>query len=279
MIEIPAHETKAELFTYLKENREKLITEKKSAIKYADIVLCSAPITAKAVKSEDQEKGSITVKVVANSTNIMDSHMDVHIKGNYDQSISDKEGWMHLKDHERKSDSNVGIVQSVKATDINWKDLGIDKEGTTECLVYESEVLQDLNKGIYFRYKAGLINQHSIGMRYRELDMAINDKDSPKEKAVWDQYIGQIINREKAEEAGFFWVVKNVEIIECSAVMQGSNRATPTLEVKVKPKELVHILGNKERKEEGLEEIQQALKAQATFIIASANKIKRQRIK
>ena len=133
MIEIPAHETKEELFTYLKENREKLITEKKSTIKNADVVLCQTAITTTAVKSDEQEKGSITVKVVANSTNVLDSHMDVHIPGNYDQSISDKEGWMHLKDHERKSDSNVGIVKSVNATNIDWKDLGIEKEGATQC--------------------------------------------------------------------------------------------------------------------------------------------------
>lgn len=269
-----------ERLSFLKEHKDALIAEKKDTIKYSDVLISHAPVLeSNKAESSNQNPGTVTVKVVANSTNVLDSHMDVHVPGNYDQSISSKEGWNHLKDHERKSDSNIGIVKNIEATEVKFRDLGIDKDGTTQCLVYESEVLEALNKGIFYRYKAGLINQHSIGMKYRELELALNDKESPKEKAVWDQFIGKIANPTKAEEAGFFWVVKNIELIECSAVMQGSNQATPTLEVKASPEDLANILGRKEKKEKGMEEIQAALKAQATYIIANANRNKRLRTK
>ncbi|WP_424963499.1 hypothetical protein [Ekhidna sp.] len=171
----------------------------------------------------------ITVKVVANSTNIMDSHLDVHIPGNYNESIYRKEGWNHLKDHKQFSDGHVGIVKNVTAEQVSFEKLGISATGSTECLIYRSEVLEELDEKIHNSYKLGLIKQHSIGMRYREIELAINDKESPKEKAVWDQYINQIANPEKAEEATLFYVVKNIELIECSAVLRGSNSSTPTL--------------------------------------------------
>lgn len=257
-------------------DKAKAIADKMEAIKEADTIICAVHIPSVTAKEDpDHNKNSVTVKVVANSTNVLDSHMDVHIPGNYDQSISSKEGWKHLKDHERKSDSDVGIVQSVEKLAVKFSDLGIEKDGTSECLVYESEVLADLNKGIFYRYKAGLINQHSIGMRYRELELAINDKESPKEKAHWDQYISQIANPEKAHEAGYFWIVKNIELIECSAVMKGSNTATPTLQIK--GSDLLAAL-KADSKPQKMDQIQHALKVQATITIAKANRNKRKRI-
>lgn len=255
-------ETKEELFKHLRENKEELIAEKKEEIKQADVIGFKTVVEAKSEEDKAQPEGVVTVKVVANSTNILDSHGDVHIKGNYDESIENKEGWNHLKDHERKSDSNIGIVKNITAEEIPYRDLGIDKDGTTECLVCESDVMKDLNQGIFYRYKSGLINQHSIGMKYRDLELAINDKESPKEKALYDQYIDQIANKDKAEAAGYFWIVKNIELIEVSAVMTGSNRFTPTLSSKSAP--------------EGTPTNELLIKAK--LIIAEANKNKRKRL-
>ena len=81
-------------------------------------------------------------------------------------------------------------------------------------------------------YEKGLIKQHSIGLRYVKLDLAINDKDEKEAFKVWEKYIGQIINRERAEEKGYFFPVIEQKLIEISAVVFGSNPYTPTLDNK-----------------------------------------------
>ncbi len=80
------------------------------------------------------------------------------------------------------------------------------------------------------QYKEGRINQHSIGLQYLDLELAINDEESEKEFDFWNKYFDQIINKEKAEELGFFWVVKEIRLLENSAVLFGSNEITPTLD-------------------------------------------------
>ena len=52
-----------------------------------------------------------------------------------------------------------------------------------------------------------------------------------KEKAIWDKYINQVINRDASEEQGYFWAVTEAKVIEGSAVVMGSNYATPTISV------------------------------------------------
>lgn len=225
--------SKDEKIAFLKANKDAILLQKAEGIKFSDGISYGGLFSQKeAIKDENEEIGVITVKIVANSTNILDSHMDVHVKGNYDDAVLNKEGYLHLKDHKRESDSTVGVVKSVATEELSYRDIGIDKDGTTECLVYESKVMKLLNEGIYNRYKAGLINQHSVGMRYKELDLAMNDDDSPKEKAIWDKYYSMIANPQKADENGFFWVVKNIELVECSAVLVGSNQFTPTISAK-----------------------------------------------
>ena len=50
----------------------------------------------------------------------------------------------------------------------------------------------------------------------------------------WDKYYPIVANKEVADERGFFWIVSEAKIIEGSAVVMGSNSATPTLSIENK---------------------------------------------
>jgi hypothetical protein len=69
-------------------------------------------------------------------------------------------------------------------------------------------------------------------MRYVKLELAVNseNEDWKEEKAIWDANIDKIVNKEDAGKQGYFWVVKEARVIEGSAVPNGSNPVTPTLE-------------------------------------------------
>ena len=236
-------ETQEDLFKALKENKKELISLKKSIEKRADAVSCSySTTTEKNVNKEDSnginDIKELQVKVVINTTNFLDSHNDLHVNGIWNKSVSDNanKGFLHLQEHEREfdkviSDNAVGTVDLM-----TWKSLGFPYNGKTEALVFVSNVQKKRNEFMFNQYANGWVKNHSVGMRYVKIDLAINsesewDKD---EKEMWDKYYPVVANKEVADERGYFWVVSEAKVIEGSAVVMGSNSATPTLSVENK---------------------------------------------
>ena len=72
-------------------------------------------------------------------------------------------------------------------------------------------------------YQNDMIDQHSIGFRYLNLQFIESEADE------WDDVISKLINPETAEDAGFLWLVKEIELFEYSNVAFGANRLTPYL--------------------------------------------------
>lgn len=236
-------ETQEDLFKELKENKKELISLKKSIEKRADAVSYSySTTTEKNVNKEDSnginDIKELQVKVVINTTNFLDSHNDLHVNGIWNKSVSDNanKGFLHLQEHEREfdkviSDNAVGTVDLM-----TWKSLGFPYNGKTEALVFVSNVQKKRNEFMFNQYANGWVKNHSVGMRYVKIDLAINsesewDKD---EKEMWDKYYPVVANKEVADERGYFWVVSEAKVIEGSAVVMGSNSATPTLSVENK---------------------------------------------
>lgn len=98
-----------------------------------------------------------------------------------------------------------------------------DEYGSVDALVFESKI-----NGFEW-YKEGVISQHSIGFRYEDIKLAIRDDEEGEEKLLWNKYINTIINKEEAEELGFFYLVEKINLFEISAVLRGANRLTSTL--------------------------------------------------
>ena len=243
VLEFPNKEfqSKDELFKALIDNKKELVSIKKSATKNADAVSFGYLDTSikidtnkEDVQSQMQNPESLNVKVVINTTNFLDSHGDVHINGIWNKSVKDNVSFLHLQEHEREfdkviTDSAKGYVQSMA-----WKKLGLPYEGKTEALIFESTIDKKRNEFMLNQYANGWVKNHSVGMRYVSLELAINtEAEYDKEyKALWDEFYPVIANKETADERGYFWVVKEAKIIEGSAVVMGSNSATPTLENK-----------------------------------------------
>jgi hypothetical protein len=244
VIEFPDRdfETKEELFKALTEHKKELVSLKKSVTKNADAISygyvenISKNNIDKAIASADLPN-TLDVKVVINTTNFLDSHGDLHINGIWNKSVADNKTFLHLQEHNRDfshviSDSAKGLVQSM-----TWKQLGLPYDGTTEALVFESTIDRLRNGFMLKQYANGWVKNHSVGMRYVNLELAINSEaDYDKEyKELWDKYYPVVANKELADERGYMWIVSEAKIIEGSAVVMGSNSATPTLENKQEP--------------------------------------------
>lgn len=233
---LPEFNTKAQLFDYLISNKSDLIDFAKKTVKYADSFGLSNFETTivkdfnATTVSEDTDT-EIKRTIIGNTYNFMDSHDDVHLDNCFSVSIEqNKQNVQHLHDHVYQLMAKVGTPSNVYEGQISWTQLGINRPGYTQSLFMDSTIKRSMNQSIFDQYKAGEIQQHSVGMQYTKIFLAVNDPERKEEYAIWNQYIGLIGNRSKAEEKGYFWAVKEAKLIEISCVIAGSNILTPTLD-------------------------------------------------
>ena len=215
----------------LVKNKEELIKLKKAEVKTVNGGLSSVTKSITNVikgvfKNNDT---SLERTIVGNTYLWMDSHDDVHAKGCFSKSIKENKSIFHLHDHEFKITSKVGEAKKTYESEIAWKDLGVEKSGITEALFMDTEIFKDYNAQIFNEYKSNRINQHSVGMQYVKIDLAVNDEEYETEYKVWQDNIDTLGNSDKATEKGFFWLVREAKLIEISAVLAGSNELTPTM--------------------------------------------------
>ena len=241
MLTLPKFNNKKELFTYLVENKDDLIYQKKEQFKKADGVGLTPVLPhgdVNATKSTPQssllEKDVLDAIVIINTTNIMDSHKDVHIDGLWDKSLLENKRIKHLQEHKMSFDAIIADKDDLKAyvKTYSWKELGFDANGKTQALVFESKIKKERNPFMHEQYAKGNVDNHSVGMRYVKLVLCINDEDYGAEKEAWDKYFPMVVNSEEAEKSGYFWAVTEAKCIEGSAVVNGSNFVTPTHSIK-----------------------------------------------
>lgn len=230
---------KKERFAFLIANKKELIEQKKSAIKECFPISYSTPVkkTNKSEPIDLTDRTKIEVKAVANICMYMDSHRDVQGNGCWKKSLSEgQDKFYHTKNHSPDVDDAVGVLSKTYTEILKLKDLGLNSTiKEVEALLIESTVYKVLDKKIFAQYALGMIKQHSVGMQYMKLELAINDKDEVEEFITWTKHIDKIINKEIPEKYGYFWYVPESKLIEVSAVTRGSNDITPTLEVKAEP--------------------------------------------
>ena len=231
--------TQEKAFKFLCENKKLIIAQKKSVIKEADSLPYYGTIESEkeVIKAVNYEslKDSKIIKVVAvsNACNYYDSHGDVSINGSWNRTAKNTKDGFHLQEHQMKFDKMISNNVKFTVENKTWKELGFPYEGETECLVMYSEVDKDDNEYMFKQYIKGKVKNHSAGLRYVDVEFAINSEAdwAKEEKAVWDKYYPSIVNKEDVDERGYFLAVKEQKIIENSAVLKGSNPATPTISV------------------------------------------------
>lgn len=230
----------------LVKNKAELISLKKASIKFVkDGISCTLPksnSTYKSIEKADTED-SISRTIIGNTYNWLDSHGDVHAKSVFKKSITERQkSIFHLHDHRFEIVAKVGEPEKIYEQSISWKDLGVAKSGDTEALFMDSNILKSYNERIFKDYESGTIQQHSVGMHYTKIDLAVSDDEFEEEHKVWKENIDKLGNREDAEEQGFFWYVREAKLVEISAVLLGSNSLTPTMNIKSEPS-LLEMIG------------------------------------
>lgn len=234
MIDYPAYKEKQQLFDYLVENKSLLVAQKKSAVKNADGIsyimpeemLKEASNKAEAVISRDASK--LFVRSIINTTKLFDSHRDVHIDGLWKKSLSESKDNYLVEEHKFGFKGIISDEVEAYTKLVTWKSINIPFEGSTEALIYDSILNKDRNEYMFEQYAKKRVKNHSVGMRYVKLFMAISSPAYSEEFEAWNKYFDQIANKKEAEESGFFWAVTEAKNIEGSAVVRGSNWATPT---------------------------------------------------
>lgn len=226
--------SKKEFFAYLQANKSELISFKKSEIKFTDpFAFIEDNEAQKALTTsykDDVASGVIKRTIIGNTYNWMDSQSDVLCDNCFEKSIKDRSDKIfHLHDHLRQVTAKVGTPTAIYEKNVSWKDLGVDCSGKTQCLLMDSNIKKDFNAIMFGQYLGDEITQHSVGLYYVNLEMAIDDADMKEEYATWLKYIDKIGNKDKVKEQGYFWAVKEAKLIEISAVLAGSNELTPTI--------------------------------------------------
>jgi hypothetical protein len=222
---------------FLVKNKRSLIAQKRATLKYADGVACvniapNAPDVAYKANGVINTDGVdvISVKAVINTTNIIDSHMDLHAPGLWTKTLKENRLIMHLQEHKMTFDSIISDGEDLKAyvKDFTWSELGESYNGTTQALMFDSQIKRERNPYMFEQYAKGRVRNHSVGMQYMKIFLAVGEKKYEEDYAIWEKYYPIIANKEVADEMGYFWVVTEAKAIEGSAVPLGSNRATPT---------------------------------------------------
>jgi hypothetical protein len=236
-IRIPDFETQKDLFAYLIENKDRILTQKKAFMIYSE-AFKAAPFFGAGddvtVKGEpiSQDATKIKVKLVINTTNYMDSHKDVHLPGLWTKTLKENKGLYLLESHKSDFDHVISDELDAYTATVSWKSLGYDQyEGKTEALMFDAVLEKERNPKMFKAYARRWVKNHSVGMQYIKVDMAINHKDYKSEKALFDELIDDMANKEEAVKCGYFFAVKEARAFEGSAVLRGSNDKTPTQEV------------------------------------------------
>lgn len=181
---------------------------------------------------EDITSNMILVKSVINTTNIIDSHLDLHMPKIWNKTVKDNPYSYHLKQHEAKFESVISNKAKSYNEKSNFNELGLNIDFETIININEFILQKSKMPFMFDSYIDGDVKQHSIGMIYVNMDLAYYDEDSEKQMDYFNRMKANAVNPEVADEFGFFWVVNEAKKREGSAVVFGSNSITPTLYVK-----------------------------------------------
>ena len=211
-------------------NKADIIALKKAEVKTVKGGLTSVSKTS-SLKGIYKDGELILERTIVGNTYLwMDSHDDIHAKGCFSKSIKENKNIFHLHDHEFKVTAKVGEPLKVYEKEIAWKDLGVENSGMTQALFMDTEIMKEYNSQVFNEYKNNKINQHSVGMMYVKIDLAVNDEAYEDEYKVWLDNLDAVGNKDYVEEKGYFWLVREAKLIEISAVLMGSNELTPTMQ-------------------------------------------------
>jgi len=242
MIILPEFQSKSELFSHLRLNKTIYTQAKKAELKHADAVVCAPFHQFKhddaTIKAFDLSAGmtetdkTLPLSVVINTTNVRDSHKDVHIPGIWKKTLSESKYLLFLQEHKMSFDKIISDNVQAFTREMMWAELGVSYMGLTQALIFNVNAEKERNPYMIEQYIKGYVKNHSVGMRYVQLFLAMksDDKRDITERDIWEKYAQHVHNLSEFEEdEPYFWAVTEAKVVEGSAVPLGSNQYTPTL--------------------------------------------------
>jgi len=217
-------------------DKKEALLLKKGAAKFTDAPTLS-PILA-TVKDSEQNKAllerdlpldtdtAVYRTIIANTYNYMDSHDDVHLNNVFKKSLEETKKLFLLHDHKFEVTAQTGNVLKAYEQDGRFIYYGLNSPLDTQALLLDVEIERAKNELVFNEYKDHQINQHSVGMNYVKIDLAIDNQDDREAYALYKKLLPNIGNADKVEQQGYFFAVQEAKLKEVSAVLMGSNDLT-----------------------------------------------------
>lgn len=176
------------------------------------------------VKDVDLAKKIVTG--IYNTFQFLDSDYDVLLPGCSAKSIGDRgpdsssvvkikhllfHDWTKLPGKIQTLQEKTVTVNSKKVQGIYFETKMSDTTDGTDTLI---------------NYQDGIYDNHSIGFQYMDGQWIDNEADG------WQQAVDKLLNPQKAIDAGFMYLWKEIKLFEGSTVAFGANELTPYLGVK-----------------------------------------------
>ena len=217
-------------------DKDEALMLKRGAVKFTDSPILS-PVLGK-VKDEEPNKAllernlpldteeAVYRTIIANTYNYMDSHDDVHLNNVFKKSLEETKKLFLLHDHKFEVTAQTGNILKAYEQDGRFIYYGLNSPLDTQALLLDVEIERAKNELVFNEYKNHNINQHSVGMYYVKIDLAIDNPDDKDAYALYRKYLPQIGNADKVEKQGYFFAVQEAKLKETSAVLMGSNDLT-----------------------------------------------------
>ena len=217
-------------------DKKEALLLKKGAAKFTDAPELSPILST--VKDSEQNKAllernlpldteeAVYRTIIANTYNYMDSHDDVHLNNVFKKSLEETKKLFLLHDHKFEVTAQTGNILKAYEQDGRFIYYGLNSPLDTQALLLDVEIERAKNELVFNEYKNHNINQHSVGMYYVKIDLAIDNQDDKEAYALYRKYLPQIGNADKAEKQGYFFAVQEAKLKETSAVLMGSNDLT-----------------------------------------------------
>jgi hypothetical protein len=217
----------------IRRDKAEILSLKKATIKNSDATILSSVVDSGEVSKMmpmdrlpmDTDE-AVYRTLIANTYNYMDSHSDVHLNGLFSKSIQETKKIFLLHDHKFEVTAQIGNILKAREQDTRFIYLGYNSPLDTQALLLDVEIQKAKNEAVFTAYKDNEINQHSVGMYYVKVDLAMDAKEDPNAYALYQKYLPLIGNADEVMKQGYFFAVSEAKLKETSAVLMGSNPIT-----------------------------------------------------
>ena len=212
-------------------NKTELISIKRATVKHTEGLILTPKLTLpkdSTIKAElpNDTEDVLYRTIIANTYNYMDSHDDVHLNGCFSKSIQENKRQLYIKDHANYTTEIAGKVLKAYELMGTFEKFGYDSGLSTMAFLKDVAIYKEQSEQFFSQMSNGMINQHSVGMMYIKIALAVDDISDAEGYKLYTSLLPIIGNSKEVEEQGYFFAVQEAKELETSAVTMGSNSLT-----------------------------------------------------